>query len=145
MRQVLIIEDEFLLADELAEAIEKGGGGVVGPAATVADALRLIDSAPRIDVAIMDIVLRGEQGFIVADALTGRGIPFVFASGLDSSFIPDRFAGTPRFDKPNDLAKVVETLLMIPTSGPLRPVPQRTQTVGVAASDGKGGTKQRDH
>jgi CheY-like chemotaxis protein len=67
--RLLLVEDEYLLALYLSEMLEDLGAQVLGPVASVADALELIDKAPEIDAAILDVNLAGEAVFPVADRL----------------------------------------------------------------------------
>jgi CheY-like chemotaxis protein len=109
-RRVLIAEDEFLIVDDLAHALEGCGAEVVGPVATVGEALELVASEPCLDGAVLDINLVGEMAFPVADALRARGVPFVFATGYDAHVVPPRFDGVKRCEKPMEPRRVVETL-----------------------------------
>jgi CheY-like chemotaxis protein len=80
-RRVLLVEDDYFIVSDLARSFEAEGAEVVGPAATVADGLALLAEAPNLDGAVLDINLQGEMVFPLADALTARGVPFVFATG----------------------------------------------------------------
>lgn len=109
-RKVLIVEDEWFLADDAARAIEAAGASVVGPAADEAEALALI-AAGGFDLAVLDVNLGDGAGFRVAEALAAKDVPFVFATGYDRSAVPVAFAGAPRLEKPYDprrLAAVLE-------------------------------------
>jgi len=64
----------------------------------------------RLDGAVLDLNLRGEMGFQVADILAERMVPFVFATGYDRAVIPERFAGIARCEKPISVEKVVRAL-----------------------------------
>ena len=111
---VLVAEDEYLLANDIANALTEAGATVLGPAPGIEEALALVRSAPRIDLALLDINLRGDMVFPVADALAERGTAFAFATGYDSWTLPDRFAAVPRFEKPlrsHLLAKALALLL----------------------------------
>ena len=79
--RILIVEDEALIAMVLADSLEDGGHEVVGPAATMAEALALCEAA-RPELAVLDINLRdGSNGVEVARALLERwGVPAIFAS-----------------------------------------------------------------
>jgi CheY-like chemotaxis protein len=101
-RRLLVIEDDYTIASELAEALEAHGAQVIGPAGPVADALALIAAQAEIDGAVLDIDLHGEGAYPVADALRGRGVPFVFATGYDAWIIPAAYAAVPRCEKPVD-------------------------------------------
>lgn len=97
---VLLVEDEFMIALEIADALESVGAQVSGPHATL-DAARKAASTANADVAILDIDLRGEEVFPVAEALRERGIPFVFYTGRpDREALRTCFADIPVFVKP---------------------------------------------
>ncbi|MGJ4900627.1 response regulator [Bradyrhizobium sp. HKCCYLRH2060] len=99
-RHILIVEDEYMLADELRCAFGSAGGTILGPVGTVPDALALIKREGRIEGAVLDVNLRGDMAFPVADLLVERGVPFVFTTGYDESVIPDRFSKILRCEKP---------------------------------------------
>jgi len=91
-RRILVVEDEYMLADELGTELTDAGALVLGPVASVEKAMDLIEAGNVFDGAILDVNLAGELVYPVADLLTERGIPFVFATGYDASVIPKRFA-----------------------------------------------------
>ncbi|WP_343894204.1 response regulator [Craurococcus roseus] len=80
--RVLIVEDEALIAWMLADSLEGAGHEVVGPAATMAEALALCEGAPPPELAVLDVNLAdGGSGVDVARALLERwGVPSIFAS-----------------------------------------------------------------
>src|SRR3712207_9567412 len=82
LRRVLIVEDEYFLADDMAKALEQLGAHVVGPVPTTDKALALLADEP-VDAAILDINPKGQMVFPVADALREEGVPLVFATGSD--------------------------------------------------------------
>ena len=99
-KRVLIVEDDNILAMNLADEIAAQGATAIGPAASVADALDVIASS-ELDGAIVDINLGGKAAFPVADALADRHVPFVFATGyLIADYIPARHSNVRRFEKP---------------------------------------------
>lgn len=79
--RVLIVEDEAIVAFMLEDMLVELGCAVVGPALRLADALRLVEEEAGIDAAILDVNIGGERSDRVAEALTRRRIPFVFATG----------------------------------------------------------------
>ena len=109
-RRLLIVEDEFLLAEDVACEMKARGAHVIGPAANVQAALSLIAEAGRIDGAILDLNLQGQMAFPVADALIDRGVPFVFATGYDRSAIPPRYAAVVRCEKPVTALRLAQAL-----------------------------------
>jgi DNA-binding response OmpR family regulator len=108
--RILIVEDEYLLADDLCHALTEAGAEVLGPIASVDEATAYIAGEPSIDAAVLDVNLRGDMVFPVADALLERNIPFAFATGYDGWALPDRFAGAPRVEKPFKGHKVLAVL-----------------------------------
>jgi len=99
-RRVLLVEDEYIVAEDLAQSLQDLGAEVVGPAGSVADALALIASPPELDGAILDLNLGNERTYPVADALRERQIPFVFATGYGTDAIPESYRDVPRCEKP---------------------------------------------
>lgn len=100
-RRVLVVEDDYFIAKGLVRYLRAAGADVVGPAATVADALDLVQAGP-LDGAVLDLNLQGELAFAVADALVERRVPFVFATGYGADVIPERHTGIVRCEKPVD-------------------------------------------
>ncbi|MBV9841344.1 MAG: response regulator [Sphingomonadaceae bacterium] len=105
--RLLIVEDEYYLADDAKSALSEVGAEVLGPVATVSDARDLIEGGGAIDGVLLDINLRGEMAFEVADTLQSRGIPFAFVTGYDSGTLPERFSGTESLQKPVDPRQLV--------------------------------------
>jgi DNA-binding NtrC family response regulator len=108
--RILIVEDEYLLADDLNNALADAGAHVLGPAASVDDATALIEKESAIDAAVLDVNLRGDMVFPLADILRDRGIPFAFATGYDDWALPPRFADAPRVEKPFKSERVADIL-----------------------------------
>ena len=108
--RVLVVEDEYFLADDLASALGRLGATVVGPVPTRADALACLDRGERIDAAVLDINLHGEMVWPLADALLARGLPFVFATGYGQAMVPSAYGRVPRWEKPFDPEDLVRAL-----------------------------------
>jgi DNA-binding response OmpR family regulator len=101
--RLLIVEDEYFVAQDLAHHFLSLGAFVIGPAGTVEHARSLVKSS-EVDAAVLDINLRGERVYPIADLLQQRHIPFVFASGYGSELEPAAYIDVPRCLKPIDLA-----------------------------------------
>lgn len=98
--RILIVEDNFLLAEVTKGLLEERGCQVVGPAGLLQDGLDLARAEP-LDGAILDINLHGEFSFAIAEVLRSRGVPFMFVTGYqDRSIVPAVFRSAPRLDKP---------------------------------------------
>ena len=82
--RVLIVEDEVLIALLLEDELSDAGAEVVGPVASVGEALALIETAcgdGGLSAAVLDMNLQGETVLPVADRLAMLRIPFVFSTG----------------------------------------------------------------
>jgi CheY-like chemotaxis protein len=99
-RHILIIEDEHIVAESMCRMLRAWGSSIVGPAATVDEALAVLRSTSQIDGAMLDINLRGVRAYLVADELIARRIPFVFATGYSDPIIPDRYGHIGVLQKP---------------------------------------------
>ena len=93
-RCVLIVEDEYFLADDPAKGFADAGIDILGPVSSLAKALDLAEHKV-IDGAVLDINLDGRKVYDMADALIERGVPVIFVTGNDMSDIPARFAHVP--------------------------------------------------
>jgi DNA-binding response OmpR family regulator len=100
-KRVLIVEDEFLLGLALLEDLTEAGADVIGPVSTISEALQLLTSE-AFDLALLDINIRGEMSFSVADALMARRVPLIFLTGYEADVLPDRLQRLPRLGKPYD-------------------------------------------
>ncbi|WP_439594341.1 HWE histidine kinase domain-containing protein [Falsiroseomonas sp.] len=126
-RRILLVEDEPLVALDLEETLRGLGCEVAGPAATLAEALRLAET-PRLDAAVLDVNLGGQAAFPVADLLLAQGVPVVFATGyseLPGGWTPEGGQGpTALLRKPVDRAALAAALcrLVPPEAAPHAPL-----------------------
>lgn len=96
-KRVLVVEDNILLAVELADVLEAANAVVVGPCSSLDDAeLQLAHS----DLAVLDVDVRGVKVFALADRLAVLDVPYVFFSGYDRARLPERFARIDFIAKP---------------------------------------------
>ena len=112
--RVLVVEDEPLMAETLCALMQDAGCVPVGPAATVAAALSLIEQT-TIDVALLDIRLKRETSFPVAYALKARGIPWVFLTSYQQRNLPDDLGDAILVEKPfspTELVEIVQRLAL---------------------------------
>ncbi len=108
---VLVVEDEALIALHLELILKRHGWRVLGPAASVDQALRLLDAGEAPDVAVLDVNLRGEPVTPVAVALRAQGVPFVLASAYDRvDHVAPALAEVPNVGKPFDEGRLLAAL-----------------------------------
>jgi DNA-binding response OmpR family regulator len=79
-QRVLIVEDEILIAMDIADIVRDAGGEVIGPAMSAEEALKLIEQQD-VTVALLDVQLNPGDSLPVARRLEAAGIPFVFHTG----------------------------------------------------------------
>jgi DNA-binding response OmpR family regulator len=102
--KILVVEDNTLVAETIAEALIDGGYEVVGPAQSLNDGLELAQDA-ELDGALLDVDLAGRFCFPIAHVLVGRKVPFLFLTGYhDASIIPMALRSAWRLTKPFHLA-----------------------------------------
>ena len=99
MGRILVVEDEFLVAQELCRIVELAGYSVVGPAETVATTRKVL-AQQEVDLALLDINLRGELVFPIADYLEAIGLPYIFVTGKSPSSLPAEYQHRPAVQKP---------------------------------------------
>lgn len=98
-RNILIVEDEPLIAMMLEDFLGELGHTIIGTAESVADALAMVELG-GFDVAIIDVHLKGDHVWPVADQLIERGIPFILATGGHIEPPPERHASAAVLAKP---------------------------------------------
>jgi DNA-binding response OmpR family regulator len=98
-KRVLVVEDNALLGLDMAEQLTNAGLEVVGPAISVAEALKLVVDK-GCDVAVLDVNLGSETSEAVALELLARQTPFVTLSGYSSAQHPPGLRGAPALSKP---------------------------------------------
>lgn len=105
-----MVEDDYLIVQEVSGSLTKAGAIVLGPVPSVAKALRLLEGRTRIDAAVLDVNLGSENSFPIAAALSGMKVPFLFSTGYNSADIAPEWRHVTVTMKPLQLADV-ESLL----------------------------------
>ena len=85
-KQILVAEDEFLLADDMCRDLQGAGAVVIGPVPSIKRALALIAAA---------------------------SVPFVFTSGYDDTVLKQRYPQVPRCQKPTSFPVVAQALAAV--------------------------------
>jgi DNA-binding NtrC family response regulator len=109
-RRILVVEDEYLIAEHIALMLEDLGYEVVGPVPTIAEALDAI-AAGTLDAVLLDANLGGTSSAPIATELAARRLPFVVVTGYGNIELPaSALQAAPRVNKPFTAADLAATL-----------------------------------
>lgn len=98
-RVILAVEDEAVIAMMLEDILKSLGCRVLGPALNIASA-EAFAASERIDAAVMDINVGGEQVYGLAETLRARGVPVILASGYGRKGVKPGWEDAPMISKP---------------------------------------------
>ncbi|HEY1932658.1 MAG TPA: response regulator [Acetobacteraceae bacterium] len=99
--RILVVEDDYLVAQIVCAMLEDAGATIVGPIGWAREALAFIETgATPFDRAILDIDLHGVKSYPLADALARRNIRFAFATGYGGGALDPAYREFPRCEKP---------------------------------------------
>lgn len=106
---ILVVEDEWLLAEQHRWVLEEAGFGIVGPVPSVKQAEKLIDGS-QISAAVLDIGLNGETSAPLVPQLQERKIPFIFVSGYETTDVSGIMCDYPILQKPVNSLELVSAV-----------------------------------
>jgi DNA-binding response OmpR family regulator len=111
--RLLIVEDDYLAAHDLADTLRELGAVILGPAPTSSSALSLT-SVLHPDCVLLDLNLDGEHAYGLAGELCSRGVRTVLTTGYDLSAIPLHLQRIAYVQKPFAIASLVRSILAAP-------------------------------
>ena len=114
---VFLVEDEVMIRMMVADMLEELGHSVAAEAGEIGEAVRLVQST-EFDLAILDVNVNGKVITPVAELITARNRPFIFATGYGATSLPLRFRNSPALQKPFDYEALAEALRKILASQP---------------------------
>jgi CheY-like chemotaxis protein len=109
-RRILVVEDEYFLADDIERAFRSLGAEIAGPVAELDDALRILNDGGTLDGAVLDVNIRSEMVLPVARELKARHVPFVFTTGYDRTAVGGEFKDVLLWEKPIDVSVMAHEL-----------------------------------
>ena len=128
---VMLVEDEAIVALAVNDSLTDLGFSVIGPFSRVSDACRALQDN-KVDAAILDINLDGELVYSLAELLTARKIPFVFATGYGAESIETRFEHIPVLQKPIEKDMLTRVFMRPAPSSIVKELsPERGQTAAM--------------
>jgi len=113
------VEDEVMIRLMVADMLVELGYSIAAETGDVKQALQLAETTP-FDLAILDVNVNGRTIAPVADLLSAKGVPFIFATGYGSSALPEAYRNRPALEKPfqlEALSRAIELAMPPPQSG----------------------------
>ena len=109
--RLLVVEDEYMIAEHIGMQLEEFGCDVAGPVGTIEEALTILEGG-GLDGVLLDANLNGESSAPIAAALNAASVPFVVATGYGSRELSDdALNAAPRIIKPFGKAELEATLV----------------------------------
>ncbi|MBB4366202.1 CheY-like chemotaxis protein [Bradyrhizobium sp. CIR48] len=109
-RRILVVEDEYFLADDIGNALRQLGAEIAGPVGHIEDAVAMLHSGGVLDAAVLDVNIRAAPIFPIARELGARHVPFVFTTGYDKISIEAEFHDVPLWEKPIDIVAMAQNV-----------------------------------
>jgi DNA-binding NtrC family response regulator len=109
-RTILVVEDDYYIADVLTCALEDENWNVLGPFPSVSRAVQALDEGKTADAAVLDVNLNGERVYPLVDRLISEEMPVVLTTGYDAGAIPDVYMDLPRLQKPVPMQQMIACL-----------------------------------
>jgi CheY-like chemotaxis protein len=116
-RRILVVEDEYFLADDLHRHLASLGADIIGPMAYIDDAEAVLKAGESIDGALLDINIKTGMVFSLARTLLSRGVPFMFTTGYDKRELAQDFPNVQIWEKPLDIPRVTRALAALMSAG----------------------------
>lgn len=107
--RVLVVEDEFYMADDLVRALEAAGARPVGPFGSVQQAQDAVERN-GIDAAVLDLNLHGTRSDDLAKQLDDSNVPILIVSGYSEEALPPELRHLKRLEKPISCRTIIAAL-----------------------------------
>ncbi len=107
--RVLVVEDDYFVAQDMCKALRRRGAIIVGPAANMQRGRELLRQQ-WLDCALLDVNLNGEFVFELAAELRTHRVHTIFTTGYDTAFLPPSLRDTPCLQKPVDFNALIRII-----------------------------------
>lgn len=104
--RILVVDDELLIADMIADVVRDAGGEIIGPATSL-EVGEALARSEALDGAFLDVNLAGKASYPIAQTLMRRDIPLAFLTGYSGVSIPEMFRRCPSVSKPFQFDELV--------------------------------------
>ena len=112
-KRCFVLDDEFLIALDIQQILERAGAAHVTSVASAAEAMAVFSREPKFDLAVLDVKLGDGEGasFDVAAWLQAAGTPFVFLTGMRIDDVHAKnFPNAPVVEKPYDVTTLLRAI-----------------------------------
>lgn len=112
-KRCLVLDDEFLIALDIQQILERAGASHVTSVASAAEATELLGRKLKFDLAVLDVKLGSVErnSLDVAALLQTQGVPFVFLTGMRADDMhAKKFPNAPVIEKPYDAATLLRAV-----------------------------------
>lgn len=114
--KILVVEDEPIISMFIEDSLSDLGCKSIAFATNLSDAQNKVAEGD-FDVVMLDVNLKGELSFPMAETLSARHLPFIFSTGYGKVAIPTHFQHVPVLQKPfqeNELREKLQSVLTSP-------------------------------
>lgn len=108
-KRIIVVEDEYFAAIEVSNAIKTAGGECIGPYSSISDSL-IEGINHHIDAAVLDVNIRDDLIYPVADLILQKGIRLIFVTGIDLQNIPAGYRSNTVLLKPVNINYLIALL-----------------------------------
>jgi CheY-like chemotaxis protein len=112
-KRCFVLDDEFLIALDIQQILERAGASYVASVASAAEAIEVLGREPKFDLAVLDVKLGSVErnSFDVAVLLQTQGVPFVFVTGMRVDDVHTKnFPTVPIIEKPYDATALLRAV-----------------------------------
>lgn len=112
-RRCFVLDDEFLIALDIQQILERAGASHVTSVASATEAIEVLGREPKFDLAVLDVKLGGVErnSLDVAALLHTQGVPFVFLTGMRADDVhAKKFPNAPVIEKPYDVTALLRAV-----------------------------------
>jgi len=112
-KRCFVLDDEFLIALDIQQILERAGAAHVASVASAAEAIEILDREPKFDLAVLDVKLGSVErnSLNVAALLQAQDVPFVFLTGMRADDVHAKnFPNAPVIEKPYDAATLLRAV-----------------------------------
>lgn len=110
-RRILLVEDDYFVAQVITDQLEEAGAQVVGPIGWLDEALAFIkENDTAFDGAVLDVSLHGKKSYPIAGALAANGVYVVFSTGYGADAVDGDYRRYPRCEKPFTQEELITAL-----------------------------------